>query len=85
MAETEIGKVAHYFDKIGVAAIEMSKGKLAVGDTIRIKGQTSDITLTVESMQIEHETVDKVKKGDSVGIAVPEKVREHDTVFKVTD
>ncbi|MFW6124857.1 MAG: hypothetical protein ACOC46_01805, partial [Pirellulales bacterium] len=41
MPEEEIGRVTHYFGKIGVAAIDITRGKLAVGDTIRIKGHTS--------------------------------------------
>jgi len=85
MPETQIGVVKHCFDKIHVAAIEMTDGKLNVGDTIHIKGHTTDVTHSIESMQIEHDKVDSVKKGDMVGIAVGEKVREHDAVFKVTE
>ena len=50
MAEEEIGVVEHYFDKIGVGAIEITQGELVVGDTIHIKGHTSDFTMTVESL-----------------------------------
>jgi len=85
MAELEIGVVQHYFDKIGVGAIEITEGELAVGDTIHIKGHTSDFTTTVESMQIEHDKVEKAKKGDSIGIGITERVRENDKVFKVTE
>jgi putative protease len=85
MAESKIGVVAHYFGKIGVAAIEISAGELRVGDTIRIKGHTSDFTQSVDSMQIEHESVDVVKAGQSVGIRVTDHAREHDEVFKVTE
>ena len=81
--EKEVGVVRHYFGKIGVGAIEVTGDELAVGDEIHIKGHTTDLTLTIDSMQIEHERVPKVKKGDSVGIMVPEKVHEHDKVFKV--
>jgi len=42
--EDEIGKITHYFSKIDVGIIKLSKGKLKVGDTIRIKGHTSDLT-----------------------------------------
>jgi len=84
MSDEEIGVVSHYFDKIGVAAIEITDGKLTVGDTIHIKGHTSDFSTTITSIQIEHETVETAKKGDAIGIKVAEKVREHDKVFKVT-
>ncbi|HIE10812.1 MAG TPA: hypothetical protein EYP62_04305 [Kiritimatiellae bacterium] len=82
MAEMEIGRVTHYFGKIGVAAIELSDA-LAVGDTIHVKGHTTDFTTTVESMQIEHQSVQSAGKGDVVGIKVPDHAREHDRVYKV--
>jgi len=85
MAEEEIGKITHYFSKIGVAAIEITKGSLAVGDTIRVAGHTSDFTLKVDSMQIENESVAEATVGQAVGIKVPEHARVHDVVFKVTE
>ena len=85
MKEVEVGKVVNYFDKISVAAIEMTKGKIVVGDTIHIKGNTTDCTLAVESMQIEHESVKKAKKGDSIGLKVSERVRGHDKVYVVKE
>lgn len=84
MPEEEIGRVSHYFNKINVAAVELNS-ELAVGDTIHVKGHTSDFTQLVDSMQIEHESVEKAGSGDSVGIKVPEKAHENDTVYKVTD
>lgn len=85
MSEKELGVITHYFDHINVAAIEITAGELSIGDTIHVKGHTSDFTTTVESMQIEHDTVEKAVKGDSIGIKVTEKAREHDKVFLVTD
>ena len=79
--EKPIGKVSSYFSHIGVAAIEL-KDKLKVGDKIRIKGSTTDLTQTVSSMQIEHDSVKEAKKGDSVGIKVNDKVRPNDLVYK---
>ena len=85
MAEVEIGRVTHYFGKVGVAAIEITSGELKVGDTIHIKGHTSDFTQTIDSMQIEHESVEVAKPGDSVGLKVAEHTRGHDVVFLVTE
>jgi len=85
MAEVEIGRVTHYFGKVGVAAIEIESGELKVGDTIRIKGHTSDFTQKIDSMQIEHEDVEVAKPGDSVGLKVSEHARTHDVVFLVTE
>ena len=83
MAEQQIGKVSHYFSKAQVAAVELTDGPLAVGDTIHIKGHTSDLTETVDSIQIEHDQVQAAKKGDSIGVKVADHVREHDVVYKV--
>lgn len=78
-----IGKVSHYFDKIGVAVIELI-APLAVGDTIRIiGGESTDFNQEVESMEVEHEKIKKAKKGDSVGLKIKEKVREGYKVYKV--
>ena len=85
MAEQKIGVVTHYFAKIGVAAVEISDGELIVGDTIHVKGHTSDFTQSVESMQVEHSSVESASAGDSVGLSMAERVREHDQVFKVTE
>ncbi len=84
MPEQEIGKIAHYFNKIGVAALELT-GDLSVGNTIHVKGHTSDWTQAVGSMQIEHDMVEKAGPGDSVGLKVEGHAHEHDVVYKVTD
>lgn len=83
MAERLIGTVTHYWGGLGVAGIELS-GELGVGDTVRILGNTTDFTQAVGSIQIEHEKVEAAKPGDSVGVKVDEKAREHDQVFLVT-
>lgn len=82
--EKEIGKVTHYFTNIGVAVVELSD-ELSVGDTIHIKGATSDFTQKVESMQIEKEPVEKAESGQSIGLKVTEHAREGDTVSRVTE
>ncbi|HUT13868.1 MAG TPA: hypothetical protein VMY42_25490 [Thermoguttaceae bacterium] len=85
MAEVELGRVTHYFGKIGVAAIEITQDSLTVGDTIHIKGHTSDFTHKVDSMQIDGQLVEEATVGQSVGIKVAEHTREHDAVFKVVE
>jgi putative protease len=85
MAEEEIGRITHYFPKIGVAVIEVTAGGLKVGETIRVKGHTSDFTQTVESLQQEHLSVPEIKKGASAGMKVKEHVREGDKVFMVKE
>lgn len=82
--EIEIGKITHYFTNIGVGVIEL-KDTLTVGDTIHVKGETSDFEQKVESMQIEHENVEKAESGQSVGLKVKEHVRENDLVYKIIE
>ena len=83
MEEKEVGKVTDYFSKINVAALEITGEGLQVGDTIHIKGHTTDLQQTVDSMQIEKHSVSLAKIGDRVGIKVKDRVRVHDTVFKI--
>jgi len=83
--EEEIGHITHYFPRISVAVIEVTAGSLKVGETIRIKGHTSDFTQPVESLQQEHLSVPEVKKGGSAGMKVKEHVREGDRVYKVKE
>ena len=85
MKEQEIGYVSNFMGKISVAIIEMTKGTLKTGDTVHFKGNTTDITEIVASMQIDHESVDKVKKKDSLGLKLKKKVRKRDKVYKVAD
>jgi putative protease len=81
--EKLIGKVTHYFDKIGVAVIALDDN-LKVGDTIRIVGGLeTDFEQEVKSMQMEHQPIEAAKKGDEVGLKVKEKVREGYKVYKV--
>lgn len=81
--ETEVGNVVHYYDKLGVAIIELS-GKLSVGDTIKVKRDEEEFEQQVASMQVEHEAVESAKKGDAVGVAVDQKTKEGAKVFLVT-
>jgi len=81
--EVKIGQISHYFGRIQVAAIELTEGDLAVGETIRIKGHTSDFTQKIETMQIDRVDVPKATKGQSIGIRVSEHARVGDDVYKV--
>ncbi len=80
----KVGEVSHFFTKINVAVVELS-ASLSKGDNITIKGMTTNFEQAVESMQIEHETVEKAKKGDSIGLKVADRVREGDIVYKLSD
>ena len=80
--EKLVGKVVHYYTKLGVAAINLS-APLKVGDEIHILGHTSDFTQKVGSMQIKDEKIQEAKKGDAIGMKIKEHAREKDTVYKI--
>jgi putative protease len=79
--EKEIGQVMDYYGKIGVVAMKLTKGGLAAGDEIHIIGHTTDTSVKIKTMQIEHETVEKAKKGAQVGIKCKDKCRRTDKVY----
>ena len=84
MAEKEVGVVSDFFAHVVVAGINMT-GTLKVGDKVHIKGHTTDLEMDVTSMQIDNKNVTEAKKGQSVGIKVPERVRPGDLVYKVKE
>lgn len=84
MSDEMIGKVSDFFARPVVAAIELTAA-LKLGDKIHIKGHTTDLVLNVDSMQIDNVPVEEAKAGDSVGVKVPERVRNGDTVYKIVD
>ena len=85
LAEEKIGKVINFFSKINVAAIDLDTGELKIGDKVRIKGQTTDLVQTIDSMQINRVSVEKAEKGSSIGIKVNDRVRPEDQVYKISE
>ncbi len=84
MPEEIIGEVMDFFARPVVAGIDVT-GTLTVGDRIHIKGHTTDMEFTVESMQINNVNVQEAKAGDAIGIKVIDRVRRGDKVYKVID
>ena len=84
MEEIEIGYVEHYFGKLSVAAVKITADSLTAGDTIHIKGHTTDFTQTVDSIQVDRNPIQTAKAGDDIGIKVKDHVRDGDKVYKVT-
>lgn len=76
-----IGRVSHYYDKIGVAIVKFT-GKVSVGDTLHFKGNKTDFEEAASSIQIKHNAVSSAKKGDEAGIKVSQPVREGDEVYQ---
>jgi len=77
-----IGSITHYFPHVQAAVIKL-KGPLAMGETVKIKGHTTDLTQLITSMQIDRVDISSAKKGDEIGLLVNSRVRQHDKVYKV--
>jgi hypothetical protein len=77
-----IGLITHYFPHVQAAVIKL-KGALAKGDTVKIKGHTTDLTQIVTSMQIDRVDIQNAKKGDEIGLQVSSRVRQQDKVYKI--
>jgi putative protease len=84
MAELRVGKVTHYFDKIGVAVLSIEDSSLSIGDKIKIKTNKGDLEQTVQSMQVDHKEIESAETGDEVGLKVDGKVKPGDEVFKLS-
>jgi translation elongation factor EF-1alpha len=85
MSDMKIGKVTHYYDKIKVAIIELS-APVAAGEKIRfVRGGEDLFEQEVGSIQVEHEKIEKAKKGDIIGLKTEHEVKEGSEVFKIGD
>lgn len=82
--EEEIGTVNDFFARPVVAGIGLT-GTIKVGDTLHVKGHTTDITMVVESMEINNAKVQVAHAKDSIGIKVPDRVRRGDRVYLVKE
>lgn len=80
-----IGKITHYYDKIGVAVIEVTGHSIAVGNTVKISGHDQEFEQNVKSLQIEHKNIDKVVKGKEAGLKVDKPVKVGDSLFAVPE
>ena len=82
MAEILVGKVTHFFDRVGVAVVEL-EGTLRLSDTIKIGKGENFFEQKVGSMQIDHKEIKEAKKGQEIGLKVEQMVRSNDLVFKL--
>ena len=80
----EIGFVVSFFAVPSAAIVEITKGSLKLGDTIWIRGHTTDLKEAIRSMQIEHQVIAEAKVGQQVGVQVSARVRRHDRVYKIS-
>ncbi len=85
MSEKEIAVVVKFFAKPSVAALQITRGTLRVGDVLRYEGHTTDFTEKVRSMQIDNQPAEEAGAGALVGIQVKDRVRENDKVYRVSE
>lgn len=78
-----VGKVVHFYDKLGVAIIDLDSGGLKIGDEVKFKRGDEEFNQKIESLQVEHESVDAVKKGDSFGVKVDQVAKPGTQVYLV--
>jgi translation elongation factor EF-1alpha len=79
----KIGVITHYFPHVNAAAVKLLKSGLKVGDSIYIKGHTTDFKELVQSIQLDHATIPEGKKGQEIGLLVKSRVRQGDKVYKI--
>ena len=83
MADVKVGKITHYYDKLGVAVLEL-EDSLNAGDKIRfVRGGEDLFEQTVSSMQVEHQVIENAKAGDIVGLKADQAVKDGAEVYKV--
>lgn len=79
--DVQIGKVTHFYDKIGVAVVDVVNQALKVGDMIKISGHDNEFNQKVESLQVEHKQVDQLAPGESGGLKVDQEVKVGDVLY----
>ena len=84
LKKDRIGEIEGYFRKVKAAVIKIKKGPLKMNDRIWIKGYTTDLKLTIKSLEINRKTVQSAKKGQSVGVQVKKRVRRGDGVYRIS-
>lgn len=82
--EVRIGMITHYFNRIGVAVLDLTD-ELKVGDKITICGHTTEFTQPVESLEINHQKVQSAGPGDDVAMKVWDYVRTGDEIFVIRE
>lgn len=80
--ESNVGIITHYFPKVRAAVVKL-KAPLSIGDTVKIKGHTTDFKQNITSLQIDRVPINSAKKGQEIGLLVDSRVRKNDVVYKI--
>ena len=81
--EFYVGEITHYFQKISVVVVKVAEHPILVGDFIHIKGNVTDFTQKVDSLQVESKDVRFARKGELVGLQVLETSKPGDKLYKI--
>ena len=84
MSGNLVGKVSHYYNRIGVAVIDL-KDSLQIGDQVHFFGRSTDFLQEITSMQIENESITEAGKGQEIAVKVEKRVRNQDKVYKLSE
>lgn len=84
-SEEKVGTIIGYYARIGVAVLDLADGDLRIGDQIRVHGETTDFTQTVESLEVEHQPLEQAQRGTQVALKVRERVRRRDQVSRLRE
>lgn len=79
----KIGEVTHYFQHVNAAAVKLLKGGLRIGESIYLKGHTTDFKEKVKSIQLDNKPIQEGKKGQEIGLFVKNRVRIGDSVYRI--
>lgn len=82
MSAKLIGTITHFYDRIGVAVIDLQE-PLKVGDTVHIFGRNTDFQQVVKSLQIEHKPIQEAGPGQEVAMKVSQRVRSRDKIYSI--
>lgn len=78
-----VAKCTNYFSNLSVAEFLVESGDLRVGDSVVILGPTTGVVeLTIEELRVGLKPVEVAEKGVACSIALPDKVRRGDRLYK---
>ncbi len=82
--DIQIGRVTHYYDKIGVAVVEAMNQQLRVGDRVKFSGHDKEFNQVLISIQVGHKQVTELAPGEAGGVKVDKPVKEGDILYLLT-
>ncbi|MEE2679540.1 MAG: translation elongation factor-like protein [Myxococcota bacterium] len=79
-----VGRVTHYWDHVSAAGVEIERGELQVGDTIHVRGHTTDYYQRIDTLQRNRTPVQRAGVGEEIAVHVSQRVRDGDSVYKIS-